>query len=66
MREFVVERVRVGLIYCNGCEPEVSELPILKKRPQTVKRGQRPATEGYSFDACAASVDDLQGRGGAA
>jgi hypothetical protein len=53
-----------GLIYCNGCQPEGSVLPILKKRPQSVKRGQRPATSGYSFDACAASV--AQGRGGAA
>ena len=28
-----------GMIYCNGCQTDVTELPMLKKRPQTVKLG---------------------------
>ncbi|HEY4902650.1 MAG TPA: hypothetical protein VIH89_04185 [Candidatus Sulfotelmatobacter sp.] len=57
-----------GLIYCNGCQPDVTELPILKKRPQSVKLGigQRAAIDEYSFDACAAKLDRPRGRGGVA
>jgi hypothetical protein len=54
-----------GVVFCNACQPDVTELPILKKRPHTVKLGvgQR-AVEGFDFDA---SVDEIsRKRGGAA
>ena len=57
-----------GLIHCNGCQAAVTELPVLKKRPQSVKLGNRhrPAIDDYSFDACAAKVAAQRGRGGVA
>jgi hypothetical protein len=57
-----------GLIYCVGCESEVSELPILKKRPQTVilAVGRRPAIDDCNFDACARDMARQRSRGGAA
>jgi hypothetical protein len=57
-----------GVVYCNVCQPAVTELPILKKRPQSVKLGigRRAAIDDYRFDACAARPGNLRGRGGAA
>jgi hypothetical protein len=56
-----------GLTYCNGCQPDVAELPILKKRPQSVKlgMGRRPELDKYSFDACATAIKGKP-RGGVA
>jgi len=57
-----------GLIYCKGCEPDVTELPILKKRVQSVKLAsrRRPAVDDYSFDACASEILKARTRGGVA
>lgn len=56
-----------GLTFCNSCQPQVSELPILKKRPQSVKQGKqrRSVMDDYRFDANGGS-DDQGRRGGAA
>jgi hypothetical protein len=57
-----------GLIYCTSCQPDVTELPILKKRVQSVKlgMGRRAAMDDYSFDASADGMDNRRGRGGVA
>jgi hypothetical protein len=56
-----------GIIFCNACQPDVTELPILKKRPHTVKLGigQRAEVDGYDFDASAEQISKPR-RGGAA
>jgi hypothetical protein len=59
-----------GLNSCNGCQMDVTELPIPKKRPQTVKlaTGRRAAVDDYSFDASASEISlaRVRGRGGVA
>ncbi|HEY6768203.1 MAG TPA: hypothetical protein VI386_25900 [Candidatus Sulfotelmatobacter sp.] len=57
-----------GLIFCKSCEINVTELPILKKRVQSVKlaEGQRPELDSYRFDASGESIADRRGRGGVA
>jgi hypothetical protein len=55
-----------GLIFCKACEPDVTELPILKKHPHTVKLGVgRRAVDDYEFDASAEEISK-RGRGGVA
>ena len=56
-----------GLIFCNACQPDVTELPILKKRPHTVKLGigRRAEVDGYDFDASAEQISKRT-RGGVA
>jgi ribosomal protein L37AE/L43A len=56
-----------GIIYCNGCQTDVTELPMLKKKPQTVKlgMGQRPAIDDFTFDA-SEEQSPKRTRGGAA
>jgi hypothetical protein len=55
------------MIYCNGCQTDVTELPMLKKKPQTVKlgMGQRPAIDDFTFDA-SEEQSPKRTRGGAA
>lgn len=55
-----------GIVFCNACQPDVTELPILKKRPHTVKLGvgQREV-DTYDFDASAEQISKRR-RGGAA